>query len=208
MVIQVAGPNLTNACGLSFPIAERFINLSAINTQSSASLWFITLVEDGPPVFSSSSSLVTIEVVNKEPVSAEKISVTPTPSPSNGEDSQTLFPGSVIFHVTAYMNSLSVLLAEGSYVEYIDSQNIIRRMKEDGYEDIEWTGMITAPKVIDARGNGTIVRKPGGISAGAIGAVSAVTAMIVGVAILIFKDGLALTHAGADGFDPPIAEVV
>lgn len=208
MVIQVAGPNLTNACGLSFPIAERFINLSAVNTQSTASLWFVTLVEDGPPVFSSSSSLVTIEVVNNAPVSAETISVTPSPSPSSGEDSKQLFAGSVIFHVTAYLNSLSVRLAEGSYVEYIDSQNIIRRMKEEGYEDIEWTGMVTVPRVVDVRGSTKDVRKTGGISAGAIGAVSAVTAMIVGVAVLIFKDGLAMTTNDIAAFDRPIAEMV
>lgn len=205
MGIQVAGANVTNSCGLTNEFIERFVNLSAINTQSNAALWFITLVEDGPAVFSSSSSssLVTIEI---DDTSAVNDTSDASPTPSNTPGDRQLFPGSAVFYVTAYLEALSVGLAQGSYVEYIDSQNIVRRMKELGYDDIEWTGMIKAPKVLDARTDEESGPKGGGISAGAVGAISAIAVMIAGAAILVFKDSGIVARTG--NAKAPLADMV
>lgn len=205
MIIQVAGPNVTNSCGLTNEFVERFVNLSAINTQSNAALWFITLVEDGPAVYSgsSSASLITIEiddipVVNDTPIAS--------PTPSNSQGNRQLFSGSVVFHVTAYLEPLSVGLAQGSYVEYIDSQNIVRRMKELMYDDIAWTGMIEAPKVLDARTDEESIPQRSGISVGTVGAIGAIAIMVAGAAILIFKDGSIVTSTVSAR--PPLADMV
>lgn len=204
MVIQVAGRRVIHSCSLTSDFVERFVTLSAINTQSNAALWFITLVEDGPAIYSGSgsSSLVTIERNDSSPANDTAFAF---PTPTYGQGNRQLFPRSVVFHVTAYLEALSVGLAEGSYVEYVDTQNIVRRMKELGYEDIEWTGMIEAPRVLDSRTNENNPEK-NGISAGAVSAISAMAAIVAGAAILVLKDGGVMTSTS--NARPPLADMV
>lgn len=149
MEIRIAGRHLTNLCEFNDSISQKFINLSAINTQTTAQLWFITSVEDGPAVYSSGSTLVAVEELDEETTVNQ--GRTPSPSPTRPAASKELFPGSVIFRVTVYMTALSVKLARGSYVEYVESQNIVAALKSAGYSGIEWTGMVTDPVVLDAR---------------------------------------------------------
>ncbi len=60
MVIQIAGQNITNSCGLTQRIADEFIALSSANTLSEETMWFLTSVEDGPAVLARNSTLVPI----------------------------------------------------------------------------------------------------------------------------------------------------
>lgn len=174
----MAGPNLTESCSLTTEIAERFVNLSAANTLSQRDLWYITAIEDGPAVLSKGTALVAIEELNG-PIAELG---TENPATATVDSSgKVLFPGSVIFNVTAFMDPLSVELASGSYVEYVDSQNIVRVMTQEGFEDIKWTGMVIPPEVLDVRaakqGIQSSATSSGVVAASAVGAV-----MIIGLA--------------------------
>ena len=195
MMIQVAGPNLTGSCHFTGVIAERFILLSAINTLSQADMWHITSIENGPAVFDEESTLVGIE--DEDSLQGDQTIV--SPSPSNNATKGIRFEGSVIFNVTAFLDSLSVELARGSYVEYINSQNIVKTMAAEGFNDIQWTGMIAAPRVIDVQVQEEDTRVgSGGLTSGEISAVAIGMLLIVGVgAFVIVEGGISTRRSGA-----------
>jgi hypothetical protein len=177
MQIVVAGSTAQNRCGLTSSILDRFIALSAANTNSEAALWFVTNITDGPPIRSSQPNVVPIfSTINVGPVVAN---VT-FDDPSNDT---VLFNGSAVFSVTAYFNPLSVELVFGSYVEYINSQQIVLMSYEDGFRDIQWTGMQRAPLLLDsAVGTSDTVDPVNGISPGAIAGIVVGVALVVGLA--------------------------
>lgn len=189
MVIQIAGPDLTNACGLTNDIVEAFIKLSAVNTLSSDPMWFITSVEDGPAVNNVQSSLVTIEELDVFTEVNDGTS-SPSPSPSNGVENLELYPGSVVFNFVAYMSPLSVNLAMGSYVEYIQSQNIVQMMKAEGFEDIEWTSMRLSPQLLDSRSEEVAEQTSNSLISGFSALAGAALALAAVVAIFVVKDGV------------------
>lgn len=198
MQIQIAGPNLTNTCGLSPDIVQKFINFSALNTQSDPNMWYVTRIEDGPPIYSVQAPLVTID----EPDEFFEVNNTSSPSPSPISENEQLYPGSVIFAVMVYFPPLSVDLAEGSYIDYVMSQRMVDALQDEGYKYIEWTGMLSSPHVIDIRSEATSPTASGSSIAGVSAAVCALIATIAVVAVLVSQDGVASAVFGL-GRTPP-----
>lgn len=101
MIVQVAGSRLTDSgsCGLTDGIVSAFIEVSALNTLSEPSLWFLTSVVDGGPVLERNNTVVPVGAVGRQvvapsssaagsltatalPVTAPALTPTPSQSPS------------------------------------------------------------------------------------------------------------------------------
>jgi hypothetical protein len=176
MNIIIAGPTILDRCGLTSPILERFIALSAANTNSEAALWFATNITDGPLIRSSRANVVPLfSATSIGPVSANLTF-------DSANNDVVLFNGSSVLSVTGYFNPLSVELVFGSYVEYINSQQIVLVSYEDGFRDMQWTGIESAPLLLDnAIGTGQTIEPVNGISSGAIAGIVVGVALVVGL---------------------------
>ncbi|KAI0558514.1 hypothetical protein FGB62_204g13 [Gracilaria domingensis] len=179
--LQVAGPNMMSTCQLKDDIVQRFVNLSAMSTLSNAHLWFITSVEDGPAVFTNGSTLVVVE---------EEVDVMESTAPQHSadpEDMEEVFPGSVVIGVTAFMSPFSVELMQAAYIQYVRSQNIVRALRQKGFDEIHWTGIAAEPVVVDKR-KAPMVEVSSGVSGGYIAGIAFGTLLIVGAAVLIVAE--------------------
>lgn len=197
MVIQVAGQNFTTACELPLGAVHKFLSLSATFTLSRQELWYITSVEDGPPVLREGTRLVSIEEIgNIDPGNAQ---ASASASPSAGADSKFLFPGSAILNITAFVGPLAVSLVTGPYVEYINDQDMVRALYSEGYRAIQWAGMIVTPKVADARVANETASSGGNFasSSGSIAAITVGTLFVIGATGFLVFGGNAAGASGA-----------
>eukprot|EP00178_Gracilaria_changii_P027510 TRINITY_DN884_c0_g1_i10.p1 TRINITY_DN884_c0_g1~~TRINITY_DN884_c0_g1_i10.p1 ORF type:complete len:3006 (+),score=281.65 TRINITY_DN884_c0_g1_i10:8694-17711(+) len=179
--VQVAGPKLTSTCDLTDEVVQRFVNLSSLSTLSRRHLWFITSIEDGPPIFDDGSTLVVVE---------QELRAVESPNPystSSPEPADMLFPGSVIFKVTAFLTPFSVELIEGAYVDYVESQNIVRSLRRSGHNEIQWTGIVSDPVVIDKRRAPDVAVKSG-VSGGYVAGIAFGTLLIIGAAVFLVAE--------------------
>ncbi|CAN8072434.1 unnamed protein product [Agarophyton chilense] len=180
--LQVAGPNLTKTCDLTDAIVQKFVNLSALSTLSRRHLWFVTSVEDGPPVYGNGSTLV---VVEEEFNTSE--STSPYPTILGTAKVEELFSGSVIFRVTTFLNPFSVELVLSAYIEYVESQNIVRALTRSGHNEIQWTGIISEPVIIDIR-RAPDDAVPSGVSGGYVAGIAFGTILILGAAAFVVAE--------------------
>lgn len=160
---------MNDTCGLTFRIAEQFILVSAENTQSETSLWFITNVEDGPAVFIQNLSVTSeisafptagslVSLISSIDSSASTLSrnsseVSVSPSiiaVSSPVPLVKLYNSSVILNMTVYVDTRSMALITGSYVEFIRHQTMISKLLASNITELEWTGFAKKPTRLDA----------------------------------------------------------
>lgn len=190
LTIQIAGLNITNSCKVTDISWNRFVNLSAANTLSSAKLWYLTGISDGPEVTTGmNSTLVAID----ETANTTDGGSTPTPSPSSTPTNENvLYEGSAVLTAVAFMNGLSVQLVEGAYRDYVNTLEIVRTMKELGDTDVEWTRMLGSVNVLDEKEEDEDEWiTPSKVTVGATAA-----AITVGVATAVGTAGFVLFDAG------------
>lgn len=156
MDVQFAGRDMYDACGLTQNIAQLFTTLSASNTQTEESFWFITGVSDGPGVYVRNISVVTVASANRNLMAfqAPNTTISASSGPSyaalpSPEALLQLFNGSVIMNVTVYVDAQSMVLLRGSYVDLIRSQNLVQLFFSNNVTQVEWAGFARAPENLD-----------------------------------------------------------
>lgn len=156
MDVVVGGQNMYDVCGMKQLVAETFISVSAANTQTEANLWFITGVLNGPAVLTRNTNAVAVAAVGREIVPFQAVTSpngTTVPQQSIAAASpqpwEQLFNGSVIMNITLYVDSQSLVLVTGSYLNFLRSQAIIAVLAEQNITSIEWIGFLKAPTKLD-----------------------------------------------------------
>ncbi len=217
MGILLAGREMYDTCGFTVSVAEQFVLVSAENTQSETSLWFVTNVQDGPaiyirdsnvsteitsipipdstgllPLVSLSASATTLmSILSGNGSAAVSMSV----SPSYVADATVvpqikIYNSSVILNVTVYVDSRTMSLVTGSYIDFIRQQNIVSKLQARNITKLEWTGFGKEPtpldtNIIQSSSNET---QPVSVTAGAVSSIVILGTMATGLGAYIIVE--------------------
>lgn len=158
--------------------------MAADNTLSLRFLWILTDLVDGS-IVNMLNETGLVEIVADANRSATVI------TRQSADDPLPLsYNGSAVLITVAYLDALSVKLARGSFRTFVNSQGMVQKLEEEGYDEVKFAAIDGDIKLVDV--NRTLPPEPTEEPATA----NTVAAVALGTALLVGLIGALVLDAG------------